>query len=114
VPNELRILWLSTAVTSQIVRTPTAHKVRVKFYEGWKKRVQEYEAKVRPRISDPDVIREAQEVGLAIVEADKDLHTLRDDEGFNAKVNGNEIGQITLSSVEGRYAEIITHSAAKE
>ncbi len=82
--------------------------VRVKYLEGWKKRVQQYGDKIAPLMKQGGgaFLREAREIGLVVIESDKNLSDVSNGQSFNATVDGKEYGEISLSGIEAGYAEM--------
>ena len=105
-PNNMRLFWIANA--AEIVKLNPKLMVRVKYLEGWKKRVQEYGEKIVPlmKAAAGETLREAREIGLVVVESDKNLSGVSDGESFKGKVNGEECGEISLSGIDGGYAEM--------
>ena len=107
-PNNMRLFWIANAASSEIVKLNPKLMVRVKYLEGWKKRVQEYGEKIKPlmKAAAGETLREAREIGLVVVESDKNLSSVSDGESFTATVDGEKYGELSLNGIDGGYAEI--------
>ena len=107
-PNAMRLFWISNAASSEIVKSNPRLLTRVKYLEGWKKRVQEYGEKISPLMKEAsgETLREARAIGIAVVESDRDLSGVSDGESFNANVDDQPCGQISLHGIDKGYAEM--------
>jgi hypothetical protein len=105
----LKLFWICTAASSEIFKAPLKNKVRVKFSDGWKKRMQEYGEQLKPLMDKPGFQRQAREIGLVLIENDKPVE---ENESFRGKVDGKEIGDIRVSGIDRGYVEMSFTSAS--
>ncbi len=104
-PDVMRLFWIANAASSEIVKSKQ-HTACTKYAEGWKQRVLKYGDLLKPQMLEPSFARKAREVGVLVVESDRKLNDVGEGDNFKARVDGKDYGEISLSGIDGGFAEM--------
>jgi hypothetical protein len=107
-PDALRLFWIANAVTSEMVKVPSSNRVRTKYWDEWKSRVDTWGTACGPLIAAEGADKSRlDEVGIAVVRRDDNKEHTMDGKSFNARADhgapghmNRDVGEISFQGVD--------------